>query len=218
MIKVLIVDDDALARSAISSVLTSKGLDVVGEADDGDQVPDAIARHRPDVVLIDLRMRRVSGVEAIRRNATAPHAPRFVALTSYGSEDEVNAAIDGGAAGFLYKDAGPDGIVGRIRDVVEHGGAFGGASAAVLLRRATASQTDQHTARAREQLALLTDKEREVAAELISSGTNREIGRRLFISENTVKRHLTSAMRKLGLSDRTQLAVLADRAGLGRGT
>ncbi|MBE1875478.1 response regulator [Myceligenerans pegani] len=212
------MDDDALARSAISSVLTSKGLDVVGEADDGDQVSDAIARHRPDVVLIDLRMRRVSGIEAIRQNTTAPNAPHFVALTSFGSDEEVNAAIDAGAAGFLYKDAGPDGIVGPIRDVVEHGGAFGGAAAAVLLRRATASQSDQYTARAREQLALLTEKEREVAAELIRSGTNQEIGRRLYISENTVKRHITSALRKLGLSDRTQLAVVADRAGIGRST
>ncbi|GAB3165157.1 response regulator transcription factor [Myceligenerans halotolerans] len=217
MTKVLIVDDDALARSAISSVLTSKGLDVVGEADDGDQVPDAIARHRPDVVLIDLHMRRVSGVEAIRRNASTPNAPHFVALTSYGSDEEVNAAIDAGAAGFLYKDAGPDGIVGPIRDVVEHGSAFGGAAAAVLLRRATASLADQYTAQARDQLALLTEKEREVAVELVGSGTNREIGQRLYISENTVKRHLTSALRKLGLSDRTQLAVLADRAGVGRG-
>src|SRR5690606_8002301 len=148
--RVLIVDDDSFARTMICSILTAQQIEVVGEASDGDEVPAAVAEHRPDIVLVDLQMRRVDGVEAIRRNAALPGAPRFVALTGYGTEDAVLRAIQAGAAGFLSKDDDPATLAGHLRAVAEGGGALGPDAAALVIQRmTTAPETHDRVAEAR---------------------------------------------------------------------
>jgi len=212
--RVLIVDDDSFARTMICSILTAQQIEVVGEASDGDEVPAAVAEHRPDIVLVDLQMRRVDGVEAIRRNAALPGAPRFVALTGYGTEDAVLRAIQAGAAGFLSKDDDPATLAGHLRAVAEGGGALGPDAAALVIQRmTTAPETHDRVAEARARLEELTERERTVAAH-VAAWTNQQIGTRLGMSENTVKAHVTRSLTKLGLTSRAELAVLADRAGL----
>lgn len=211
--RVLIVDDDSYARTMIRSILAAQGIEVVGEAADGDEVPAAVAEHRPDIVLVDLQMRRVDGVEAIRRNAALPGAPRFVALTGYGNEDAVVQALQAGAAGFLSKDDDPGTLVTHLRAVADGGGALGPDAAALVIQRMTTPEGQNRAAAARTQLQVLTDREREVAA-LVAGYTNQQIGTRLGMSDNTVKAHVTRALTKLGMNNRAELAVLADRAGL----
>lgn len=215
MTKVLIVDDDAFTRANLRTILAAKGLTVVAEAEDGDQVPAAIAEHRPDVVLIDLRMRRVGGVQAIRQAAGQPDAPHFIALTAIDTEDVLDEAIKAGAAGFAYKDDAPEDLAGHIRAVAAGDGALSASAAAIMIRRTKAGtgRSVDRVTEARERLALLTDKEREVAA--LVELTNVEIAPRLHMAPDTVKAHVSSALSKLGLRNRQQLAVLADRAGLG---
>ncbi|WP_344104957.1 response regulator transcription factor [Myceligenerans crystallogenes] len=218
MTKVLIVDDDSFARSAIRTILTAQGIDVVAEAEDGDEVPDAVIRHRPDVVLIDLQMRRVNGVEAIRRNASRPGAPRFVALTGFGTDDAVVQALQAGAAGFLSKDDDPDDLAARVYAVANGRYALGADAMDTVVQQYTnVSRVPDKTTKAREQLARLTDREREVAA-FVHGRTNGQIARQLGISDNTVKVHLSSIMTKLGLQGRDQIALIVDRADSGDGT
>jgi DNA-binding NarL/FixJ family response regulator len=215
--KVLIVDDDALARSMIRTILTGQGIEVVAEADDGDQVPDAVARHRPDVVLVDLQMHRVDGVEAIRRNASRPGAPRFVALTGFGTEDAIVQALEAGAVGFLFKDDDPAVLANHVRAVADGGSALGsGAATAVIQRISGAPKVPDRAAEARARMAKLSEREQEVAF-LIAGRTNRVIARHLNISENTVKAHITGIMTKLDLESRDQIAVIVDRADLTEG-
>ncbi|MBD7949738.1 response regulator transcription factor [Oerskovia rustica] len=210
MTRVLIVDDDAYTRTMIRTILIAHGLNVVGEADDGDQVLAAVAEHRPDVVLIDLQMRRVGGVEAIRRVAALPNPPRCVALTGYGSEDAVSQALDAGAAGFLSKDDAPDTLAGHVRAVADGGGALCPNAAATVIRRMTTpgGVPVDRAADARARIAALTDRERAVA-HLVAGMTNRQIATRLHLSENTVKAHVAHALTTLGLSTRAEIAVLA---------
>lgn len=214
MTKVLIVDDDALARSMIRTILTGQGIEVVAEADDGDQVPDAVARYRPDVVLVDLQMHRVDGVEAIRRNASRPGAPRFVALTGFGTEDAIVQALEAGAVGFLSKDDDPTVLANHVRAVASGGGALGPGAATTVIQRISGTQkVPDRAAVARARMAKLSEREREVAL-LIAGRTNRLIARHLNISEHTVKAHITGIMTKLDLESRDQIAVIVDRANI----
>lgn len=215
MTRVLIVDDDRLTRDMIRNILDSQGIDVVGDVSDGDQVPDAVARHRPDIVLIDLQMHRMSGVDAIRHHAARPGAPRYVALTGFGTEDAVADALDAGAAGFLSKDDDPAFLANHLRAVARGGAALGHDAAAVVIRRlndGALARRKASTAQAR--LAELTDREQAVAA-LVAGRTNQQIARRLGMSENTVKAHLARARDKLNLADRAELAALVQRAAAG---
>ena len=217
MTKVLIVDDDALARSMIRTILAGQGIEVVAEADDGDQVPDAVARYRPDVVLVDLQMHRVDGVEAIRRNASRPGAPRFIALTGFGTEDAIVQALEAGAAGFLSKDDDPTVLANHVRAVAGGGGALGpGVATTVIQRISGTAKVPDRAAEARARMAKLSEREREVAA-LVAGRTNRLISRALNISEHTVKAHITGIMAKLDLGSRDQIAVIVDRANLTEG-
>lgn len=215
MTKVLIVDDDPLVRELVRTVLTSQGLDVVGEADDGDQVLPAIAEHRPDVVLIDLEMRRVGGIEAIRQVAALRDGPRCVALTNFGDDDAVTGALAAGAAGFLAKDDGPTTLAAHLQAVAAGGGALGPGAAASVIRRLRSpdSQAPNHRSEARARLSVLTEKERAVAR-LVAGLTNAQIATRLLMSENTVKSHVGSILAKLCVGTRAEVAVMVDRAGI----
>lgn len=215
--RVLIVDDDAFTRTMIRRLLTADGLEVVGDAADGDQVLDAVAEHRPDVVLVDLLMHRVGGVEAIARVMALPDPPYCVALTSLNAEDAVVQAVEAGASGFLSKNEDQENLAAHVRSVAGGNGILGTEATTAVLRRMReqADERPNRGAEARAKIALLTDREREIAAFLVDGLGNTQIARRLHLSEETVKVHLAHARAKLGGLNRTQLAVLLALAGLG---
>ncbi|MDM8086133.1 response regulator transcription factor [Cellulomonas cellasea] len=213
MTRVLVVDDDALVRQLLTKILTDQGIEVVGDAADGDEVVAAIHAHRPDVVLMDLHMARVGGVAAITEVRRLPHPPAVIALTSFGTDETVLEALRAGAQGFLTKDADPGQIADSIEKVAGGGGALDPSSARVAIRH-VADGRDSRRSTARLALARLTERELELAQHLPSGLTNAEIGVVAFCSESTVKAHLSRAMGKLGVATRTELGVIVDRADL----
>lgn len=213
MTRVLVVDDDALVRRLLTSILTSQGIEVVGEASDGDEVVEAVHAHHPDVVLMDLHMVRMGGLAAIGElnRLTAP--PAVLALTSFGTDESVLAALRAGAKGFLAKDADPQHIADAVERVAAGDGALDPASAGVAIRHLASASNDDRQQGARDALAVLTERELEVAAHLPVGLSNADIAALTYCSESTVKAHLSRAMTKLGVATRAQLAVLVDRAG-----
>jgi DNA-binding NarL/FixJ family response regulator len=215
VIRVLLVDDDPLVRQLLSAVLAAApDVDVVGTATDGDEVADAVAAHRPDVVLMDLQMRRIGGIAATAALRRRPDAPRVVALTSFGSDDAVRAALDAGVVGFVNKTADPEDVVKVLRDVAAgHGGLDPAAQRALIDGRGADRAGTDRQREAQVRLAALTAREREVVAWLPHGLSNPQIAERTYLSASTVKQHLSSAMRSLGVDSREALAVVVDRAG-----
>ncbi|WP_285104072.1 response regulator transcription factor [Promicromonospora sp. MEB111] len=209
------MDDDALVRQHIRGILTDHGLEIVAEAEDGDEVLPAIVRHRPDVVLMDLGMQRVGGVEAIRRVRALPGGPPCVALTTFEDAVMIKRALEAGAAGYLVKHDAPEAWVSYLHDVLAGGGALSPTAAKRLIDDYSSSGSSgaDKAAEARATLETLTAAERDVIAN-IAGRTNAEIGVDLFISEHTVKSHVSHALAKLGLRRRTELAALAELAGI----
>lgn len=217
-IRVLLVDDDPLVRSGLRLLFDSAAdLEVVGEAGDGDEVVPAIHAHQPDVVLMDLRMPRVSGVEATRMVRALPDPPHVVALTTWDVDDAVVRTLDAGASGFLLKTAAPTEIVGAVRAAVNGDAVLSPRSTRQLLDHLGRNTDATARRRAEEGVAGLTDREREVVVAVAEGLSNAEVGARLHISEATVKVHLSAAQTKLGARNRVGVAVLAERAGLLRG-
>jgi DNA-binding NarL/FixJ family response regulator len=213
-IRVLLVDDDALVRAGLSMMLNGAGgLVIAGEAADGDAVPAAVAEHRPDVVLMDLRMPRVDGITATRRLRAAPRPPEVIVLTTFDADENVLGALRAGATGFLLKDAPPAEIADAIRKVAAGDPILSPAVTRRLVRRAV----DQEDARARagRQLAGLSRRELDVVRAIADGQSNAEIAARLLMSVPTVKAHVTHILTKSGLANRTQIALLAHDAGLG---
>lgn len=215
MTRVLIVDDDALVRRLLTTVLTAQGIDVVAEGSDGDQLVELVTQHTPDVVLLDLHMRRVGGMDALTNLRRAGHTTAVVVLSSFGSDASVIAAMRAGAAGFLGKDDDPGLIAERVRSAAAGRAVAGQQALDALARHAAGSPApvEDPRAEAGRLLAALTDREVDVASWLPHGWSNPQIAQRLYLSESTVKVHLSSAMSKLGLTSREQLAVLVDRAG-----
>lgn len=209
------MDDDALVRRLLSSILTSQGVDVVADASDGDEVVDAVLAHRPDVVLLDLHMARVGGIEALERLARVQHAPAVIALTSFGTDETVMAALHAGAKGFLAKDADPQEIVAAVERVAAGHGALDHVSAGAAIRHVAAGANNRRRDDARALLATLTERELACATHVPAGLSNAQIGALTFCSESTVKAHLSHAMAKLDVTTRAQLAVVVDRAALG---
>jgi DNA-binding NarL/FixJ family response regulator len=215
MIRVLLVDDQPLVREGLRRILEPQdGITVVGECEDGDEVVEAVARCRPDVVVMDVRMRRVDGAEATRRLRTDATAPPVLVLTTFDDDDTVAAALGAGAAGFILKDARGEDIV-RATVTVTEGGAWldpqvtGRVLAAY--RRAAPGPTD---AEAAVRIGQLTDREHDVLRLVGQGRTNGEIATELYISEATVKSHLHRILTKLDLRDRPAAIVFAHRHGL----
>ncbi len=215
-VRVFLVDDQALVRAGLGMVVDSQDdMSVVGEAGDGAQALTKLAATAADVVLMDVRMPRMNGVEATRQLLARPGpAPRVVVLTTFDLDEYAFAALRAGASGFLLKDAPPEELLTAIRTV--HRGD------AVIAASTTRRLIDQVArdlptpADGPDPLAGLTDREREVLLEVATGASNQEIAGRLFLSEATVKTHVGRILAKLGLRDRVQAVVLAYEQGLVR--
>jgi DNA-binding NarL/FixJ family response regulator len=216
MIKVLLADDQALVRAGFRALLDAQqDIAVVGEAADGAQAVRLAAQHRPDVVLMDIRMPGLDGLEATRRIAADPDlaAVRIVILTTFDLDEYVFEALRVGASGFLVKDTEPVDLLRGVRAVA--------AGDALLSPGVTRRLIEEFASRARaprspKDLSTLTDREREVMA-LVGAGlSNEEIAERLVVSPATAKTHVSRAMVKLAARDRAQLVVFAYEAGLVR--
>lgn len=208
-IRVLVVDDHAVVRKGIRALLeTEPGMTAAGEAADGLEAVAETERLKPDVVLMDLVMPEVDGVEAIRRiRAKNPEAAILV-LTSFGSDDKLFPAIKAGALGYLLKDASPEELLQAIRDA---------AKGRTALSPKVASRLLVEFSRDRAELPppdTLTDREIEVIRRVARGLSNTEIGAELFISEATVRTHVSSILAKLDLANRTQAALYALREGI----
>jgi DNA-binding NarL/FixJ family response regulator len=212
-IRVLIVDDDPLVRAALQRMLTeTEDITVVAEADDGDAVPAAIAQHRPHVVLMDLRMRRVDGVTATRALRALPEPPQVLVLTTFESDEDIRAALHAGSSGYLVKDAPPESIETAIREVHAGHPALSPSVARHLIdtinTHPSRSGADEASRRAEQRLSPLTCQERAVATAVARGHSNTRIAKDFHLGLSTVKTHISRAMAKLGLENRTQLALL----------
>jgi DNA-binding NarL/FixJ family response regulator len=212
-VRVLIVDDDALVRGALRMMLSgSDAIEVVGEAGDGDEVAAALAEHRPQVVLMDIRMPRLDGITATAQLRAQPDPPYVIVLTTFDADENVLRALRAGASGFLLKDTPPARIVEAVQRVAAGEEIL---SPAVMRRFLARFKTDGGAAeKSRAGWAKLTEREADVVLAVARGRTNQEIADELFLSVATVKTHISHAMTKLDLANRTQLALLAHDAGL----
>ncbi|MBV1854487.1 response regulator [Catellatospora tritici] len=216
MIDVLLVDDQALVRAGFHALLAAQeDITVVGEAADGEEAVALTASLRPDVVLMDIRMPRLDGIEATRRIAADPALAeiKVVILTTFDLDEYVFDALRHGASGFLVKDTEPADLIQAVR-VVARGDALlsPGVTRRLIAEYAQRSRRPRDTDR----LAVLTEREREVMALVAAGLSNDEIGERLFVSPATAKTHVSRAMIKLGARDRAHLVVEAYESGLVR--
>jgi DNA-binding NarL/FixJ family response regulator len=210
MITVLLVDDQAIVRTGLRTMLGAEAdIDVVGEVADGSEVPAAVAGLDPDVVLMDVRMPVVDGIEATRRLVAAGSRSRVCVLTTYSVDDNVYAALTAGAAGFLLKTDSPDRIASTVRAVAAGEFALGTDTTRHLVARYLDTRPPEPPTD--DPLAPLTTREREVFAHVAEGLSNAEIASRIFIGEGTVKTHVARILTKLHLRDRVQVVVFAHR-------
>jgi DNA-binding NarL/FixJ family response regulator len=207
LIKVLLVDDHRLVRAGLQSLLdATDDIRVVGAAADGREALELATGLEPDVVLMDLSMPGMGGVEATRRLLADRPGLQVVVLTSFSDQDQVLDAVDAGAVGYLLKDADPADLLQGVRAAAAGQSPLDPKVARTLLtRRTTQAPQDQ-----------LSDREREVLTLVAEGLANKQIARHLSISERTVKAHLTSIFQRIGVTDRTQAALWAERNGLRR--
>jgi DNA-binding NarL/FixJ family response regulator len=222
-VKVLIADDQALVRAGFRLILKMAGIDVVAEAADGEQAVAAVLEHRPDVVLMDIRMPRVDGIEATKRILAAGEAAagaRIIILTTFDLDQYVYAALAAGASGFLLKDVTPEHLIAAVQ-LVRTGDALLAPSITRRLveafapRRITAADPADVGSGCGD-LSALTQREVEVLRLVARAMSNAEIAAALTVSEATVKTHVARILTKLGLRDRVQAVVLAYETGLAR--
>ena len=214
MIRVLLADDQVLVRTGLRTILEDAGgFDVVGEAGDGGEAVARCAEVHPDVVLMDIRMPKLDGIEATRRIRAQPQPPRVVVLTTFDLDEYVYAGLRAGASGFLLKDTLAADLASAIRAVVAGDAVVAPSATRRLIERFLDSGQlpDEH---AGQRLAVLTEREREVLALVARGLSNAEIAGQLYLSEGTVKTHVSHLLGKLGLRDRVQAVVLAYETGL----
>jgi DNA-binding NarL/FixJ family response regulator len=213
-IRVLVVDDDALVRAGLAMLLAgAEGIEIVGEAADGSEVAAAVAKHHPDVVLMDIRMPGMDGLAATELLRARDDAPEVIVLTTFEADDYVLRALRAGASGFLLKDTPPAEIVRAVRTVADGEPILSPAVTRRLIGHVTETDGPDRERQARERLDGLTDREREVALAVGEGKSNAEIGRDLFMSVATVKAHVSRVLEKLELNNRVQIALLAHDAG-----
>ncbi|MFI8962330.1 response regulator [Streptomyces sp. NPDC053493] len=230
-IRLLIVDDDPLVRAGLALMLGgAEDIEIVGEGADGSEVPALVARHAPDVVLMDIRMPTVDGLTATEELRARPGAPEVVVLTTFHADEQVLRALRAGAAGFVLKDTPPAEIVTAVRRVAAGDPVLSPAVTRQLMTHVVtgpqgaqdpngpqgrrSSQEPPRRAAAGARLALLADREREVAVAVGHGRSNAEIAAALYLSVPTVKTHVSRILAKLGLNNRVQIALLVHDAGL----
>ncbi|NEG96071.1 response regulator [Bifidobacterium sp. SMB2] len=217
-IRVVIADDQELVRAGFAMVIGSQpDLAVVGQAGDGAEAVAAVERLHPDVVLMDVRMPGMDGIEATRRIASAGddgHSPtRVVILTTFDLDEYVMAAIDAGASGFLLKDTEPEALLDAIRTVYQGNAIIAPSATKRLIEKINDGRIAQRSASPADytdpELELLTDREREVLVEIAHGLSNQEIADKLFVSLPTVKTHVAHILAKINARDRVQAVVFA---------
>ncbi|WP_404383525.1 response regulator transcription factor [Knoellia locipacati] len=215
MTRVLLVDDDPLVCGALEMMLSAtEDIDVVGSVHDGDQVIDAIHRHRPDILLMDVRMARQDGITTTAALTALPSAPKVIMLTTWDSDDVMLRSVHAGASEFLLKTASPRDIIKHVQDVASGEGALSARSARQLVEHLQSDPARDLRRAAEGLVATLTDRERDVVRCVAREMTTAQIAAELFLGEATVKSHLSSAQLKLGAQNRVGIGIIADRAGL----
>ncbi|MCP3424311.1 response regulator [Nocardioides pinisoli] len=211
MIRVVLADDHAVVRRGLTGLIEStEDLEVVGVARDGNEAVDLVREHRPDVAVMDLQMPVLDGVEATRAIVGEASGTEVLVLTSFSDHARIDAAIEAGAVGYLLKDAEPEALLDGIRAVARGESPLDPRAARrVLSRRSTGVPGPDQAA------AALSPRETEVLRLVVEGLLNKQIAQRLGITERTVKAHLTSAYQRIGVADRTQAALWAQRHDLG---
>ena len=210
-LRVVVADDQTLVRTGFRMILTADGMDVVAEATTGTEAIEAVRRTQPDVVLMDIRMPELDGLEATRRILTGTaNAPRVIILTTFDLDQYVYAALSAGASGFLLKDVTPEHLVAAVR-MIRDGDAL---LAPTITRRLVERFAHRETDTIHRDLAALTPREVEVLRLLAQGLSNAELADQLHLSEATVKTHVARILAKLGLRDRVQAVVAAYETGL----
>ncbi|MFA6576809.1 MAG: response regulator transcription factor [Nocardioides sp.] len=214
VVRVLIVDDDPLVRSALRLMLGGQqDVEVVGEAADGRAGIAQARQLRPDVVLMDIRMPLLNGLDATRALHADPDPPRVIVLTTFDADDHVVGALAAGADGFLLKDTPPAQILEAIRKVADGEPMLSPSVTRTLINRVRSDSGDDRGAEAQKRLALLTERERDVALAVGRGLSNAEIASALHLSVPTVKAHVSRLFEKLGTTNRVQIAICVHDAG-----
>ncbi|QBR93844.1 response regulator [Nocardioides euryhalodurans] len=214
-VRVLVVDDDPLVRGALTLMMGGRDdVSVVGEAADGRASLDAVASLRPHVVLMDLRMPGLGGLEATRELHRRADPPRVIVLTTFDADEHVLGAVAAGADGFLLKDTAPQHILDAILRVAAGEPMLSPSATRSLISRIRTVAAEDRTAPARERLGCLTDRERDVALAVGRGLSNAEIAGELHLSVPTVKAHVSRLFDKLQVTNRVQIAIVVHDAGL----
>jgi DNA-binding NarL/FixJ family response regulator len=213
MIRVIVVDDQPVVRAGVARILgPDDGFEVVAECDDGDQVVSAVAAHRPDLVLMDVRMRRIDGVTATRSLGSTAEAPAILMFTTFDDDDVLWDALDAGAAGFILKDSSAEDLIAAARAVAS-GAAWLDPKVAPRVLQAFRTNVRPHLAEAA-RVAELTEREHDVLRHMARGATNAEIAAALIVSEATIKTHVGAVFSKLGVRDRAAAIVFAYDHGI----
>lgn len=214
-IRVLMVDDDALVRSGLAMILGgAPDIDIVGQAVDGRDGVRAAREHRPDVILMDIRMPLMNGLEATEHIASWDSPPKVIVLTTFDADDYVTRALGAGASGFLMKDTPPAAIIEAIRRVADGDPMLSPSVTARLIAQLREGAAPDRSRKAKERLARLTEREHEVAVAVGQGLTNAEIATALHLSVPTVKAHIGRLFAKLACGNRVQIAICVHDAGL----
>ena len=212
MIRIVVADDQPLVRTGLRMILDAEpDIDIVAEASNGNEAVAAAAAHAPDVILMDVRMPELDGIEATRAITAVDEPPRVLVLTTFDLDEIVYDALRAGASGFLLKDAPEDRLIGAIRVVADGGSLF-----APSVTRRLIEEFAKRPEKPAHDLADLTERENEVLRMIARGLSNAEIATELFVSENTVQTHIARILTKLGLRGRVQAVVVAYESGLVR--
>jgi DNA-binding NarL/FixJ family response regulator len=214
-LRVLLVDDDPLVRRGLAMILGSApDIVVVGEVGDGDEAVGGVRAYAPDVVLMDIRMRRMDGLTATRLVMSLPSPPQVLVLTTYDLDEYVFDALAAGAGGFLLKEGSPQEIISAVRVVARGEVMLSPGTTRKLVGHFVAARANPRRQVALAKLGELSSREREVVAAVAQGKSNADIAGELFLSEATVKTHITRTFVKLGVSNRVQLTIFAYEAGV----
>jgi len=212
VIRIVVADDQPLVRTGLRMILDAEpDIDIVAEASNGNEAVAAAAAHAPDVILMDVRMPELDGIEATRAITAVDEPPRVLVLTTFDLDEIVYDALRAGASGFLLKDAPEDRLISAIRVVADGGSLF-----APSVTRRLIEEFAKRPEKPERDLTDLTERENEVLRMIARGLSNGEIATELFVSENTVKTHVARILMKLGLRDRVQAVVVAYESGVVR--